>query len=467
MSGIMEAAVIMPIFAITQLVRGTKRAEEASWVERQREMSMLSVRNAARDRQAVLNRALNIDVTGFHPELRHVAVEQNRRLEQQSMSFHGEIAGMQEQMERDRVIFQNEINNVRSKIEAKENDHRKIAEFWISQTEVFFTDIEQYRHDLFMPNQLQKLKDQLAQASVDMQNKAFQAAIASSRSVFNQAAELKEQIVNAEIEWNYYCTKFQQELADTKLNLDYRQTMQYAITTDNGDEKVDANIDYWTDGALVAVSSSIAEIDKKTEQIEKIPTQELIDTTDSLSLINNQMEQAEKKAKEALISSQLRAEMANTLTNALAGCGWNCDGVTYEGDEQTEPVHVKLSDGMGNEIVAVISPDKESSDMKNNLEINFFDPKNNDEEQRRIWIENIQNSLKESGMELSAPVCRKGYENSVSDNYALKDINATAKRKPDRKPDKKPDKKPDRNIGRNPGINPDKPVANRTVKIGV
>jgi len=142
--------------------------------------------------------------------------------------------------------------------------------------------------------------------------------------------------------------------------------------------------------------------------------------------INIEIENAEVKAKEALISSQLRAEIASKLGEVLVNRGWTCDGSTYEGGEYNEKVHVKLSDIKGNEIVAVIAPD---GNMANNIEINFFNT-DNDEGFRQTYLKSIQDSLKEDGgLEIGSPVCRKGYETKISDNHAIRDIKATAEKK--------------------------------------
>jgi hypothetical protein len=107
--------------------------------------------------------------------------------------------------------------------------------------------------------------------------------------------------------------------------------------------------------------------------------------------------------------------------------GWTCkDGdCVYEGGEYNGKVHVKLSDVKGNEIVAVISPDE---NLSNNIEINFFN-KDNDEGFKKTHLESIRNSLKEGGLNIGEPVCRKGYESRISDNDAIRDIQATAAKK--------------------------------------
>jgi len=428
MSGIKDVRVTMTRMERDRMINEARRSNLTAQQAEQRAITTQNALNAANRQMENLNRTLSKEIHGLHYDLRNMAQEQNRRLAQQSQHFEGMVSDLKVQMEQDKKELQSSINNIQAGIEAKESNHRTIAEFWASQSQVFFTDIEQYRHEIFAPGQLEKLKGQLVQINHDMQNEAYQAAIASARNVFYQAVELKENIVNSEIEWSHHNKEFLQSLANAKSDLDYYQTMQFTFKTDKGDETTDANIDYWTNGGLSESADALAQVEQKAEDRDRFQTRELISMTESLGEISEQMETAEQKAKEAFISSQMRAEMANKLIHALSDCGWSCDGVTYEGEEHREPVHVKLSDGMGNEIVAVIAP--EQMDMSNNLEINFFDPNNNDEAQRQIWIGNIQNSLKESGLGVSAPTCREGFENQASNNDALRDICATAAKSP-------------------------------------
>ena len=469
MSGKKDVTVTISSSERDRLVNSARAAAESVQQSQRREQQAQNALNVANTKLDALNRTLNNEISGLHSDMRSLANEQNRRLREQAAAverqikeqtaaqdrklqnqtdaFNRSIGDVKRQMESQRVALQTSINEVRqrseenrrelqssieeinARINAKEQNHRNIANFWIEQTQAYFNDIAQYRHDMFTPGQLAKLRSRLDLMRSDLQTGAFQAAIASARAVFNDAVDLKEEVVNAETEWNYYHSLFQQALAGTKSNLSYYQSMQFTFAAEDGEETVDAQINYWTDNALIGVGEALSKIEQQERQIDKVPKDGLIELTDSLAQLNSQMELAASRAKEALISSQIRSEMANTLIQALTERGWECDGVTYECNEQTEPVHVKLSDGMGNEIVAVITPDKDSDDMTNQLEINFFDPQSNDEEMRQTCISSINNGLKESGVNVGTPVCREGFEVKPSDNITLRDIEATARRK--------------------------------------
>ena len=414
MSGIEDISVILA----EALINGARRERENAEQLRQRRWLAENASNAANARFERLNQALNREIAGLNDEMRNMANEQNRRLNEQARNFNEAITSL-------KVNLEAAINDVQASLQAKESNHRRQADFWISQANIFFTDIEQYRHDLFTPNQLQKLKNQLAQASSDMQSEAFQSAIASARGVFNKTAELREIVVNAEIEWNFYYKKFQEALADATSDLNYRKAMQFTFATEEGDETLDANINYWTENALDGIEEKLTQITQRAAKPDELSTDALKEMLEEFKQINAEMEVLENKAKAALVSSQFRAEIASKLGEALISQGWTCDGSAYEGGEYNGKVHVKMSDIKGNEIVAVIAPDE---NLANNIELNFFN-KDNDEGFRKTHLGNILNSLKEGGLNIGKSVCRKGYERRISDNEAIRDIKATAAKK--------------------------------------
>ena len=449
MSGIKDVRVTMTRAERDRLVNNAQRAAESEHLARQRAQASQRALNAANSKLEVLNRTLGNEIAGLNNEIRQMADENNRRhreqiaenkrrLQEQAAAFNRSIDDVNRRMEHlrqqakdNKRELQNSINQINARIEATEKEHRRIAEIWISQTQAYFDDISQYRHDMFTPGQLARLKTELDQMLSDMTSGMYQSATSTARSIFNRAVDLKEDVLCAENEWLYLHGLFVQTLANTQSNLNSYQNLQFTIAIEQGSETVDANINYWTDGALNIVNGEIEQIKQRAEGIDQVSTQELTQLVESLNQLNIQMEAAANEARDAIVSSKQRAEMANRLADALIPCGWGFkdkekDGLAYENNDYNKPVHVKLSDGMGNEIAVVITPDKESQEMANSLEINFFDPKTNDEEQRQIWIASIQNSLKEGGINVGKPVCRQGYETKPSSKNELRDIQATA-----------------------------------------
>jgi hypothetical protein len=456
MSGLKETYVTMTSSEATRLRNSVQWAQESEEQARQRERHVQSALNAANREREALNRTLNNEIAELHDDMRQMANDQNRRFREQADEYNRQLQRQAKQLQglkaetdwkfqqqeaiindiklqskKDKEELQNQINGISARIEAKEKDKKTRAKYWISQTQAFINDIEQYRHEMFTPGELRKLKGKLEQMLSDVKNGDYEAAIATARERFYEAVDLKEVVLNAETEWLYYHGLFEQTLSETEANLNGCKELEFTFDMEHGTEKVDAKVNYWTNGSLDEVSEYISDVKQKTEQIQSVSTQQLIDHIDALNKQNVKMKVAADEAKEAMILSQNRAELANQLADALEEVAWKCEDIVYEGKEQDQPVHIKLSDGMGNEIVAIITPEINTQDMSNKLELHFFDQKN-DEKERQKWIASIENGLKQDGLEVGKPKCVKGYEIKASDKMEIKDISATANRKIER-----------------------------------
>ena len=429
MSGKKDVQVRMTREQRDRLITATRQALETAQQLQQREELRQSAQELANSSIRLITNLLQQQVNGLHDDLQTMAAEQNRRLTRMANDYARSIEDLRKQREMDRAELQAELDTIKE----RERSHREQAQFWITQTEAFFTDIEQYRHDLFTPNQLSRLRTHLAQVQQDMKAEAYQSAISSARNIFNQAVDLKERVVQAEIEWAHYHTLLQQAFADLKSELYYHQTMQFIIDTDAGEEHIDARIDYWSGGLLSSIAAAVERISAVMEQISEVPTAELVSLLERIKELRELLDKARERAKEALISSQMRAEMASTMAEHLQMAGWEYVGYTYEGGEMNAALHIKFRDNMGNEIVTVISPQDYLGELCNNMQVNFFDPYNNDESMRGIWVDGILESLRGVGLNVGKPVTQPGFEVRQSDNEAIRDIDATARRTDARK----------------------------------
>lgn len=426
MSGKKDVQVRMTREQRDRLITATRQALETAQQLQQREELRQSAQELANSSISLITNLLQQQVNGLHDDLRSMAAEQNRRLTRLANDYARNIEELRKQREKDRAELQAGLDAIKE----RDRNHREQAQFWISQAEVFFADIEQYRHELFTPNQLSRLRSHLAQVQQDMQSEAYQSAISSARNVFNQAVDLKERVVQAEIEWAHYHTQLQQAFADLRSELYYHQTMQFIIDTDAGEEHLDAQIDYWSGGMITTIASVVNQIAEVMAQINEVPTAELVSLLERIKELRQLMDKARERAKEALISSQMRAEMASTMAEHLQMAGWEFVGYTYEGNEMNAALHIKFRDNMGNEIVTVISPQDFLGELCNNMQVNFFDPYNNDESMRGIWVDGILESLRGVGLNVGKPVTQPGFEIRQSDNEALRDLDQTAAKKP-------------------------------------
>ena len=238
MSGKKDVPVRLTAAQRDELITATRQALESAQQLQQREELRQSAQELSNTCVSLITTLLQQQVNGLSDDIRNLAAEQNRRLTRLANEYAQNIEQLRKQREKDRAEMQASLNALKE----RDRTHKEQAEFWVSQAEAFFADIVQYRHELFTPNQLARLRSQLAQVQQDMQIDAYQSAIASARNVFNQAVDLKERVVQAEIEWAHYHTQLQQAFADIRSDLYYHQTMQFILDTDMDSNKMQVRL---------------------------------------------------------------------------------------------------------------------------------------------------------------------------------------------------------------------------------
>ena len=445
MSGIKEMTVTMTQTERDRLYNNVRISNETIAQAQRREQEARNALIVAQKQTATLQSRMDNEISGLHSTIKVMSEEQNKRIKEQNermneqaVSFNISINDLKKQMKRNndelkrqmnknKKELSNYIEKVRKDIEKKEKSKEKIANLWISQAKAFFKDIEKSRHDLFTPGELRELELQLERTTTDMKNQMYESATSDSREVFYKAFKLKDVIANAEMEWSEQFKLYQYMLSTVKSNISSSYEKDFIFNTDSGEKSVDANINYWTNGELNKMRDVVKEIIKQGKEPDKMSTALLKDMTDNLEQINTEVMRLEEKAKEELIASQKRGEMANHLIEVFDAKGWSAKGVTYEGDEQNNPVYVKMSDGCENEFVVVISPDRENANgngvLGNTIEINHFN-ESNDLTLNGILISDIAHSMNDNGLKVGSPICREGYMDKTSDNHTARDLRA-------------------------------------------
>jgi len=411
-------------------------ASSRGWDEAERqERKARKAEERARAAEAALdvaNRRIETEIKGLHSDMKILVEEQNRQaadfkrqMRQQEKTFDGKLKDLEKsvdiKLKDQKQELQNQINGISAKIEAKERDAKKLAEFWIDQTQAYLNDIEQYRHEMFTPGRLERLKGKLKQMRSDIKNGMYEAAIATARALFNDAVDLRVDVINGENKWGLYHDLFIKTLAETEADLKFCNTLQFPFEMEHGTETIDARVNYWTNGALDEVSESISGVKQKTKRIQQVSIEQLIEYIDTLNQQQIRMETAEDEAKKAIRLSQERAETADMIADALEKLAWECKKITYVGGEQDQSVHVKLDDGMGNELVIIIKDDE--------IVQHYFPVDMYDEKQVQECNTNILKCLKQKGLVVGKTGCKQGYEHKASDNTKVKDIDATERQK--------------------------------------
>ena len=319
----------------------------------------------------------------------------------------------------------NDIIKRIEKIEETSENHQKYAQYWIEQTNGLIKDIIKLRHELFTPDELEKIKKEIDNAVSDINAKAFQTAMVTGRNAFNTASDLRMRIINAENEWNYIYAIWQQELAQLVSDFNDSEELFFEVDTTEGKEKIQADLDYWTNGKFQLAKAEFDKLKLRMSNIENIVTNNIYNALNELQHIRDQLMIIRKISKENIMFSYNRYMQGCLFYDILRDnfAMTDCEG-DYEGRQQRDSyIGIYKNPVSSDKIVVKIIPvsDEVGIMSKNKLEIHFLTT-NNNEEQRQKWTCLIESELKKQGLDVGSFRGRKGYENCPSDQVQMADI---------------------------------------------
>ncbi|TVL99939.1 MAG: hypothetical protein CV087_16085 [Candidatus Brocadia sp. WS118] len=389
----------------------------------------------------------------FHEDIRELEKKQNRKLREQAEKFQKGLNSLQSQvtanreeylrmfdqqreefsnaLEAQRKNLQSQISALNDRLAKKEANEQQLAQTWIENTKTLISYIDEHQsHEKFKPGALEKIRAELQLSEGNFKQGVYQAAIASAQQSFIRASELRIEIEQLEVEWSAYLEAAKQSATELLATCEAQESCRFALDTEDGSIEMEGQIDFWTEGALSGLKKNAKNELKRLGKPDDLALEEL-----KASIRQSEQWKAEcltltEKAKQALIASQLRNNMAQTIANALENAGWEVTDSTYEGEDHRGAIHVKLENYSGDEIVTIITPEEGEDDtIYNRVHVSFFDRTSNDESFRQERLKMITNTLQEEGLECGEPKCEPGTENKPSQDERKLDFKEVRKAK--------------------------------------
>jgi hypothetical protein len=318
------------------------------------------------------------------------------------------------------------IGGLEQRINTREQGRKQRAETWIVQAEAYINEIDKYRHDLFKPNKLQTLRQDIQTARNNINNGDPEAAMGIAQVACNRAIELRLDVIEAELVWERYYETLLVQVTGLAADINSAKIREWQI----GGERIQARVDYWTNGQLSELESRLAEIwqivqnpnDRTSDELVSLTT-EVINLSDRLS---DEKSGILTHAKERLMLSAYRADMANVIASAMKKEGWEISEYGYKDGEQNDELHLKISDVNGNDIVFIVSPrhDETNKAPGNKLEQHFFNDTEFDTNNATIAGVYVQQALKDNGIDAELS-CVGDFENRPSNRKEIRDVRNT------------------------------------------
>lgn len=306
------------------------------------------------------------------------------------------------------------------------------AEQWLENTNALLDAINtQFRHATFTPHMLGQLRQELLLSQSNFQQQNYQAAIASCQQTYLRSQQLRLQLEYHELTWHAYLNAARFAVSEAVAACECNQSPLLSFEeTEDDVQSITVDVDYWTEGQLSAIQSDTSQLEwdlkYNAEQYDVATLQQFIQRAENWT---QQSYQLVELAKEALIASQLRNNIGQTIEDALSDAGWEIIDATYEGEDFRAAVHVKLQNLAGDEIVTIIHPESGSGeDLNNRLRIAFFDRTTNDQGFRQERLRRITQLLRSEGLQCTEPQCVPGTENKSSEAVDLLDFDEIRER---------------------------------------
>jgi len=316
-------------------------------------------------------------------------------------------------LDEQRRELQGQIQTIQDHIVAKEQHAQGQSQQWLQDTQALLKVIdESYEHQKFKPGELAKLQNELQIAENNIAQGHYEAAIGTTQRTYLHTQELRLELERLTLEWNAYLTTARQSAAEVLAACETHQTAKFTFDSEEGAEEVAAEVDFWTHNALSKLRQQVAEEQNQLDNPDNLSLDDLKQSIAHSEQWRQESEDLVEQAKEALIASQLRNNIAQSIETALENAGWDVVDSTYEGEDYRGALHVKLQNLANDELVTIITPEKApDKTIRNHLNIQFFDKHTNDEAFRQERLKLIVEKLREEELDCSQPQCAPGTEN--------------------------------------------------------
>ncbi len=289
----------------------------------------------------------------------------------------------------------NDLKNSIEKINEREGKRGQYANDYITDLESLIksTD-ENLPHTKYTPGRLQRIKLQLNAAKHQLEIDSPSSTISTAQFAHLDLMDMQEEIQRKETEFEMTYRTVADAIGG--LFTSVRNNRKIKLEADAAEQEVD----YWTNGRYMNLEGRVEELqDYIRKNKSELTTEILNGYLDDMEKLTQEKEALVGDAVERIISSQMRAEMADVVIEKLEQQGYRLkqDERGYTRGDQRDAYMLKLSNVAGTEIVTVISPEEQA--YQNVLSINTYNDNISDEEGRRHRNADILQALREGGLQ--------------------------------------------------------------------
>jgi hypothetical protein len=280
-----------------------------------------------------------------------------------------------------------------------------IARSFVSDISKLIVELDQLPHQRFAPGEMNKINRHIEDARQSLGAGMPEASLSVSQRSYWEFADLRALVLEREQEFTLiYRAAIQQA---SELLEEVRSNRRYAFDNVNEPEMAsyDFEVDHWSHGELSAFEVEISE--QKQHLIDnekKLRVEEVRSIFDLLESMEGRSCEIVEHAKQNIIASQLRVNIAELAVDSLHTEGFDLIDEAYLGNDERNAFIAKVRNRAGSEVVTIIAP-VEGDYGKNEITIHSHDKTFIDEGVTLQRTQEIADVLKSQGLLTQAPEC--------------------------------------------------------------
>ncbi|OKH41620.1 hypothetical protein NIES2101_34085 [Calothrix sp. HK-06] len=346
--------------------------------------------------------------------------EYTRLIDQQDQKFTQLIAEERQARVMLGQIFQQQIDNVVDDIEQERQRKSQIAQDLLADVEGIWRQINQdYQHQRFAPGCLDDLRRNLEMVSSNIQSGISEAAISTAQQTYLDLVDLRIKLEQQEQQWLLLYNVALEDLLSLIVEVQANRECEVEVGQGDDTQKFKLEVDYWVNGRLSQYEQQLQQIESQLKsEVSSLTTEQIKELGEKITALQPVLGEIVENAKLAILSSQLRVEIADKVVEVLHDLGYTLvdseTDATYEGDDQRNAYVVKVKNVAGDEVVTIVSPENQFG--KNSISINTFSPTIIDEMATQQNAQAVFDALQAEGVEGSSNIecikeARTAYQN--------------------------------------------------------
>lgn len=302
----------------------------------------------------------------------------------------------------EQAFRQQQFDSLQEQVAALSNHQTSMQDLALSWVEaaVAVGDFIQQNYDyaFFAPGQVERFSRELTLANQNINRGASEAGLSVAQQSYLHFSDLRIELEQRDAEWKLWSNVAREEAEKLYAAIQNSRTVR-AMDMEGHEVEVDIDVNAWTGRKLDGLLKLCAQVlDRINSGIPNVTAQDLYDIVDQqLPVLRQKLEKIVLEARMAVLSSQVRINIADMVVQALEEQGFDLKTAEYSGGDQRNDYGARVMSLDGSEVVINVVPVSKTPG-RNELQIHSLDKEMRSEHELRQRAKEIAASLQKHGL---------------------------------------------------------------------